>query len=62
MNGKFDYDKELTEKQYDSEEYKVGYANGASSVLGIMQRGRSRGLSLDDIIEQVFEEHKDIYG
>lgn len=57
-----DYDKELTEEQYGSEEYKTGYANGISSVLGLMQRGRNKGFSIDTIIEQVFNEHKDIFG
>jgi hypothetical protein len=55
-------DKELTKEQYNSEEYKVGYSDGISSVLGQMQRGRGRGLTLDIVIEQVFEKHKDIYG
>jgi len=57
-----DYDKELTQEQYNSEEYKIGYVNGVSSVLGLMQRGKSKGFSLDKIIEQVFDNHKDIYG
>lgn len=57
-----DLDKELTQEQYETEEYKIGYANGVSSVLGRMQRGRNRGLSLDEVIEQVFNDHKNIYG
>jgi hypothetical protein len=57
-----EFDKELTKEQYVSEEYKIGYADGISSILGLMQRGRNRGVSLDKIIEQVFEKHNDIYG
>lgn len=57
-----DLDKELTQEQYETEEYKIGYANGVSSVLGRMQRGRNRGLSLDEVIKQVFNDHKNIYG
>jgi hypothetical protein len=56
-----DYNKELTQEQYESEEYKIGYANGVSSVLGRMQRGKNRGLSLDEIIEQVFNDLKNIF-
>lgn len=56
-----DYDKELSKEQYDSEEYKIGYVNGISSVLGLMQRGKNKGYSLNQVIEQVFEKHKDIY-
>lgn len=56
-----DYDKELTKEQYNSEEYKIGYADGISSVLGLMQRGGNRGFSLDKIIEQVFEKNKEIF-
>jgi len=49
-----DYDKELTEEQYATEEYQVGRANGISVALGIMQRYKSRGYTLDQIIELTF--------
>lgn len=55
------FDKELTKEQYESEEYQIGYANGVCSVLGLMQRMRNHGYSLDEVIEKTFQEHNDIF-
>lgn len=60
-NKNLNFDKELTKEQYESEEYQIGYANGVCSVLGLMQRKRNLGYSLDEIIEEVFKEHNDIF-
>lgn len=56
-----DFDKELTKEQYESEEYQIGYANGVCSVLGLMQRMRNLGYSLDEVIEKTFQEHNDVF-
>lgn len=56
-----DYDKQLTDEQYDTEEYQIGFANGVCDVLGLMQRKKALGWSLEEIIEETFRQHNDIF-
>lgn len=60
--SEMDCGKELTQEQYESAEYKVGYIDGVSKILGMMQRGHGKGHSLEMVISQVFEGHKEVYG
>ena len=58
---KLDYDKQLTDEQYDTEEYQIGFANGVCNVLGLMQRKRDLGCTLEEVIEETFRQHNDIF-
>lgn len=40
----------------------MGYIDGVSKILGMMQRGHGKGHSLEMVISQVFEGHKEVYG